>query len=365
MEYDNEQGNAAGGFSTSSTLEKPIPSRILGKSSLHPLAVSAVGLGCMGFSHGYGPGPDRDESIRLIRQAYELGYTYFDTAEGYANGANEQLVGEAIAPFRSQVVLATKLHIPEVNDDPRVSTDLYGIIRSHLEASLARLRTDYVDLYYQHRMNKTVSAKDVAKAMEKLIDEGLIRGWGQSQSTAEEIQSAHAACPLTAVQSEFSLMERMFEAEVIPTCDRLGIGFVPFSPMGAGFLSGAYKPKDQSEYIGDDVRRGITRFAKENMEANQPLLDVLDTFSKQWGITKAQLSLAWMLCKYDFIAPIPGSRKTERLKENLSSSLVSLACSDIEELERVLATVSIHGNRTDEDILALYQDEKTTPTRLN
>lgn len=332
-----------------------IATRTLGTGTQCPLNVSAVGLGCMGFSHGYGPGPDWDSSIELIRSAYEMGYTFFDTAEGYAAGENERLVGEALEPIRDKVVLATKLHIPERTDEAWEGSDLYSIIRSHLEASLERLRTDHVELYYQHRMNTTVAPEEVAEVMGRLIDEGLIYGYGQSQSTPEEIRRAHAACPMTAVQSEYSMMERMFEPEVIPLCGKLGIGFVPFSPMGAGFLSGAYKPREQAEYIGDDVRRGITRFSKENMEANQPLLDLLDRVANDKGCTKAQIALAWMLCKYDFLVPIPGARKISRMEENLRASDVVLSSEELASLEEALAHIEIHGNRTDEDIMALYE----------
>lgn len=332
-----------------------IEKRVLGAGTESPLEVSAVGLGCMGFSHGYGPGPDWDASVELIRAAHEMGYTFFDTAEGYAAGENERLVGEALEPIRNEVVLATKLHIPERGDDAWSGSDLYSIIRSHLEASLARLRTDHVELYYQHRMNRTVAPEEVAEVMGRLIDEGLIGGYGQSQSTPEEIRRAHAACPMTAVQSEFSMMERMFEAEVIPLCGELGIGFVPFSPMGAGFLSGAYRPREQSEYVGDDVRRGITRFSKQNMEANQPLLDLLDRVAADRGCTKAQVALAWMLCKYDYLVPIPGSRRVDRMEENLRSVDVKLGEKDLAALEDALSRIEVHGNRTDEDIMALYK----------
>lgn len=328
--------------------------RTLGAAA-RPLTVSAVGLGCMGFSHGYGAGPGHDESVELIRSAYRMGYTFFDTAEGYAAGKNEELVGEALRPMRDKVVLATKLHIPEVDADPRVARDLYGVVREHLEASLKRLQTDYVDLYYQHRMNRTVAAEDVAEVMGRLMQEGLICGYGQSQSTADQIRRANAACPMTAVQSEYSLMERMFEAEVIPTCAELGIGFVPFSPMGAGFLSGAYAPRDQKEYVGDDVRRGITRFSRANMEANQPLLDVLEEFSGRKACTKAQIALAWMLSKWrGFLVPIPGARRIERMEENLASAEVELTQGELAELEEALSGIRVHGNRTDEDIMRLY-----------
>ena len=215
--------------------------RTLGRQNA--VTVSAIGLGCMGFSHGYGPGPDRGEAIRLIRTAYELGCTFFDTAESYAAGENETLVGEAIRPFRQQVILATKLHIPD-------GGNLEQTIRAHLEASLKRLGTDYVDLYYQHRVNKTIPVEEVAGVMGKLIGEGKIRGWGQSQATEEELRRAHAVTPITAIQSEYSMMERMFEKDVLPACRELGIGFVPFSPLGAGFLSGRYTSRDS--YTGDE-----------------------------------------------------------------------------------------------------------------
>lgn len=316
--------------------------RILGKQ--HALTVSAVGLGCMGFSHGYGPDPDHEEAVQLIRAAYDLGCTFFDTAEGYAAGENEKLVGEAIKPFRKYIILATKLHIPE-------DGKLESAIREHLDASLKRLDTDYVDLYYQHRVNQNIPVEEVAVVMGKLIDEGKIRGWGQSQATEEEIRRAHAVVPITAIQSEYSIMERMFEADVIPACRELGIGFVPFSPLGAGFLSGQYTSRDV--YTGDDVRRVITRFSKENMDANQPLLDLLHRFADDKGATPAQISLAWMLHKWDFLAPIPGMRKVERMKENFGAVDVTLMDAEFQQLEAELARIEIHGNRTDEDIFKL------------
>lgn len=316
--------------------------RTLGRQNA--VTVSAIGLGCMGFSHGYGPGPDHGEAIRLIRTAYELGCTFFDTAESYAAGENETLVGEAIRPFRQQVILATELHIPD-------GGNLEQTIRAHLEASLKRLGTDYVDLYYQHRVNKTIPVEEVAGVMGKLIGEGKIRGWGQSQATEEKLRRAHAVTPITAIQSEYSMMERMFEKDVLPACRELGIGFVPFSPLGAGFLSGRYTSRDS--YTGDDVRRVITRFSKENMDANQPLLDLLRRFAEAKQATPAQISLAWMLHKWDFLVPIPGMRKAERIKENFGATDIVLTDSEFEALEQALAQVRIYGNRTDEDIARL------------
>lgn len=204
------------------------------------------------------------------------------------------------------------------------------------------------NLYYQHRVNKKIPVEEVAGVMGKLIDEGKIRGWGQSQATEEEVRRAHAVTPLTAIQSEYSMMERMFEKDVLPACKTLGIGFVPFLPLGAGFLSGKYTSKDK--YTGDDVRRVITRFSRENMEANQPLLDLLDRFAAEKDATPAQISLAWMLCKWDFLVPIPGMRKEERLRENFGATDVKLKREEFEQIETALENIHIYGNRTDEDI---------------
>ena len=204
------------------------------------------------------------------------------------------------------------------------------------------------NLYYQHRVNKNIPVEEVAGVMGKLIDEGKIRGWGQSQATEEEVRRVHAVTPITAIQSEYSMMERMFEKDVLPTCKTLGVGLVPFSPLGAGFLSGKYTSKDK--YTGDDVRRVITRFSRENMEANQPLLDLLDRFAAEKDATPAQISLAWMLCKWDFLVPIPGMRKEERLRENFGATDVKLKREEFEQIETALENIHIYGNRTDEDI---------------
>jgi len=228
------------------------------KRKLRDIEVSAMGLGCMGFSHGYGPVPQHNDSVKLIQTAYDMGCTFFDTAEGYAAGANEELVGESLKPIRNHVVLATKLLIPDESDK-----SVREVIREHLDASLKRLQTNYVDLYYQHRVNKNIPVEEVAECMGELIREGKIRGWGQSQDTEDEIQRANVITPLTAIQSEFSMMERMFEKDVIPVCEELVIGFVPFSPLASGFLSGKYT--QNNKFVGDDVRRAITRYQKENV----------------------------------------------------------------------------------------------------
>jgi aryl-alcohol dehydrogenase-like predicted oxidoreductase len=316
---------------------------------LRNLEVSAVGLGCMGFSHGYGSLPERSESIRLIQYAFELGCTHFDTAEVYGAGHNEILVGEALRPMRDQVVIATKLHIAASTSDNPAEKQ----IRAHLDASLKRLGTDHVELYYQHRVSPDIPVEEVAECMGKLIAEGKILGWGQSQATVEQIRRAHAVIPLTAIQSEYSMMERMFERDVIPLCKELNIGFVPFSPLASGFLTGTVHA--ETKYQGDDVRRAITRFTPANITANQPIITLLHRFANEKHSTPAQISLAWMLAKEPFIAPIPGSRKPERIKENLGAADVEISACELAEMEAELAKIPLHGNRTDKDIAKLYQ----------
>ena len=316
------------------------------KRKLRNLEVSAVGFGCMGFSHGYGPGPGDDEAIQLMRKAFDLGCTFYDTAEGYGAGENERLVGRALAPIRNQVVIATKFFIA----GPLSGAQLRKEIRARLDASLTRLGTDRVELYYQHRVPPSIPVEDVASTMGELIAEGKILGWGQSQATEEQIRRANAVTPLTAIQSEYSMMERMFEKDVIPACEELGIGFVPFSPLASGFLSGKVTATDT--YTGDDVRRVITRFQKDNIRANQPLLDLLTDIAKKQGATPAQISLAWMLHK-KFIVPIPGMRKLERIEENLGAADVQLTDDEVARIEAALTRIEIHGNRTDEDIAKL------------
>jgi aryl-alcohol dehydrogenase-like predicted oxidoreductase len=317
------------------------------KRLLGDIAVSAVGFGCMGFSHGYGPAPDRDEAIRLIRYAVELGCTHFDTAEGYGAGHNEFLVGEALKPVRDQVAIATKLRVNERTSEKPAEQQ----IREHLEASLKRLGTEHVELYYLHRVNPNVPVEEVAEGMGKLIREGKVRGWGQSQSTPDEIRRANVVTPLAAIQSEYSMMERTFEREVIPLCQELNIGFVAFSPLASGFLSGKVRTEDK--YVGDDVRRVITRFDNENVEANQPLVELLQRLAEENGATPAQISLAWMLAKWPFVTPIPGSRKADRIDENLGAADVDLTPGELARIEEQLAQITIHGNRTDEDIAKL------------
>lgn len=325
---------------------------------LRNLEVSAIGLGVMGMSHGYGTVPEKDEAVKLIRQAYEAGCTFFDTAEGYGSGENERILGEALKPIRSHVVIATKF------GGPRIEGDHLGVqeytpaqIREHCEASLKRLGTDYIDLYYQHRVSKEIPPEEVAGCMGELIKEGKILAWGQSMPTPEEIRRANAVTPLTAVQSEYSIMERAVEKEVLPVCEELSIGFVPFAPLASGFLSG--KVKSGTNYEGDDVRRVITRFSDENIDANQPLIMLLTQFAERKGATPAQISLAWMLHKKDFIAPIPGSRKIERVRENLGAADVELTGEEFQQIEDALQNITIYGNRTDEDIVFGLKGEKS------
>lgn len=315
------------------------------KRFLRNLEVSAIGYGCMGLSHGYGPVPDKNESARLIQSAYDHGCTFFDTAESYGGGENERLVGEAVRSFRGQIILATKLHLNKRDGNTET------VIRKHLAASLKRLGTDYVDIYYHHRIEDDDKVEEVALTMGKLLKEGLIRGWGQSQATERQIRRANAVTPLTAIQSEFSMMERMFEKDVIPACEELGIGFVPFSPLASGFLSGKYHPSQA--FVGDDVRRVITRFTPENMERNQPLLDLLNQMAQEKDATPAQIALAWMLHKKPFIVPIPGMRKMERIKENFGAADIALSQEEYRQLEEKLGVIQLYGNRTDQDIARL------------
>lgn len=314
------------------------------------LEVSPIGMGCMGFSHGYGMVPEEAYSIEAIRKAYDFGCTLFDTAESYGRelfyaGHNEQLVGKAIEPFRKQVVLATKFHIHE--DEYGDGSVLYDSIRKHLEASMKNLRTDYVDLYYLHRVNAKVPVEAVAEAMGSFIREGLIRGWGLSQVSAQTIEKAHKVVPVSAVQNLYSMLERDCEKEVFPYCISNTISVVPFSPIASGFLSG--KVTVETKFEGDDVRKFVPQLSKENIVANQPVLDILSKFSAQKNATNAQLSLAWMLHKYPNVVPIPGSKNQERILENLGGWNVELTEEEFAALETALDACPVHGHRGHEE----------------
>ena len=312
--------------------------------NIRQFKLSSIGYGAMGLSHGYGATPEHKECIRLLKKAYEYGCNFFDTAEAYGWGENERLLGEAFEGMRDKVIIATKLHLIGENENWEKYTE------SHLDISLKNLKTDYVDIYYIHRLPdpKKISLEDLAKIFGNLIKKGKIKGWGISQANSEEIEKLNAITPLTCVQNEYSMMERMYEKE-IKTCEKLGIAFVAFSPMASGFLSGKYN-KD-SKYEGDDVRRVITRFKKDNVIANQPLLDMLKKVSEKKKCTMAQISLSWMLKKSHVVIPIPGMRSDARIEENLSSVNVELTDEEFNDIEKELSKISIHGNRTDKDIV--------------
>ena len=313
------------------------------------LEVSAIGMGCMGFSHGYGKVPEEAYSIEAIRKAHEFGCTLFDTAETYGReqffpGHNEQLVGKAVEPFRKDIVLATKLHIGTQIPD---SAKLYDILREHLEHSMENLRTDYVDLYYLHRLSDLFTVEEVADVMGRLIKQGLIRGWGLSQVGADFIEKAHRVTPVTAVQNLYSMVERDCEKEVFPFCIEHNIGVVPFSPIASGFLSG--KVTADTKFEGDDVRKFVPQLSKENLAANQPILDILAAYSQRKNATNAQISLAWMLHKYPNVVPIPGSKNQERILENLGADNVVLTDDEFQALETALDQCTVHGHRGHEE----------------
>ena len=315
------------------------------------IEVSAVGMGCMGFTHAYGKTPEEAERIRLVHLAFELGCNLFDTAEMYSYFKNEEFVGKALKELpRDRVVISDKFWPEKLPGhdfaEPKLSE---AGIRKALEGSLRRLSTDYIDIYIEHQMEDG-SEEAVAEVMGKLIKEGKIRGWGQSSASPEQIRKAHAVTPLTAIQSEYSMMERKWEADVLPLCE-LGIGFEAFSPMGNGFLSGKYSP--QSEFSGNDVRRVITRFSRENMEKNAPLLDLVASFAAAKNCTNAQIALAWVIRYGDFVVPIPGMRREERVIENLGAADVELTDAEYAAINAALDSMTIYGDRDGKDIKKL------------
>ncbi|MFF5082105.1 aldo/keto reductase [Actinoplanes sp. NPDC000266] len=310
--------------------------RILGNG----LEVSAIGFGAMGMSQGYGSSPDRAEMIALLRQAVELGVTLFDTAEVYGPYVNEELVGEALEPVRDQVVIATKFGFA-IGTDGVDSRPAH--IREVAEASLRRLRVDTIDLFYQHRVDPAVPIEDVAGAVRELIAEGKVRHFGMSEASAATIRRAHAVQPVTALQSEYSLWWRRPETEVFGTLEELGIGFVPFSPLGRGFLTG--KIDASTAFDKSDMRLNLPRFSAEAREANQALVDHVGAIAAGKGATPAQIALAWLLAQKPWIVPIPGTRKRERLEENLGGAAVELTQGDLAEIEAALAKVAVVGDR--------------------
>jgi aryl-alcohol dehydrogenase-like predicted oxidoreductase len=324
--------------------------RKLGKSNLE---VSAIGLGCMGMSFGLGPAKDKAEMISLIRTSVELGVTFFDTAEVYGPYTNEELVGEALAPLRKQVAIATKFGFKlDPNTGKQAGLDSRPEhIKEVAEASLKRLRTDVIDLLYQHRVDPNVPIEDVAGAVKDLIQQGKVKHFGLSEASAKTIRRAHAVQPVTALQSEYSLWWKEPEAEIMPTLEELGIGFVPFSPLGKGFLTGAIK--EDTEFDKNDFRNIVPRFSAENRKANQAMVDVLGTFAAQKKATPAQIALAWLLAQKPWIVPIPGTTKLHRLEENLGAASIELTSDDLRQIDNAAAKIPVQGARYPEEFQKL------------
>jgi aryl-alcohol dehydrogenase-like predicted oxidoreductase len=313
--------------------------RTLGKSGLE---VSAIGLGCMGMSFAYGPPPDRKQMIDLIRSAVERGVTFFDTAEAYGPFTNEELVGEALGPVRDQVVIATKFGFQNGNAQTGMDSRP-AHIREVAEASLKRLKTDRIDLFYQHRVDTSVPMEEVAGTVRDLIREGKVKHFGLSEAGVASIRRAHAVQPVAALQSEYSLWWRAPEAEVLPTCEELGIGFVPFSPLGKGFLTG--KIDEHTSFAKDDFRNIVPRFTPEARKANQSFVEVLVRIAAAKQATPAQIALAWVLSRKSWIVPIPGTTKPHRLEENIAAASLELTAADLHQIEEALATIQVQGDR--------------------
>jgi len=314
--------------------------RLLGKSGLE---VSALGLGCMGLSFGYGPAVDREPAIKLIRAAFEKGITFFDSAEAYGPYVNEDLLGEALEPFRSEVVIATKFGFRFENGKMAGTDSRPETIRAVAEAALKRLRTDVIDLFYQHRVDPNVPIEEVAGAVKDLILEGKVKHFGLSEAGVSTIRRAHAVQPVTALQSEYSLWWREPEEEIMPVLEELGIGFVPFSPLGKGFLTG--KIDEHTTFDKNDFRNTVPRFSEENRKANQALVDLLSKIAIQNNATPAQIALAWLLAQKSWIVPIPGTTKLHRLEENIGSAIIALSESDLGEIEVALSVIDVQGGR--------------------
>jgi aryl-alcohol dehydrogenase-like predicted oxidoreductase len=308
--------------------------------------VSAIGLGCMGMSHGYGAPKQSEEIIALIRSAVERGVTFFDTAEIYGPFTNEELVGEALAPVRGQVVIATKFGFDAAKGLGALNSRPEHI-KEVAEASLKRLRTDVIDLLYQHRVDPEVPIEDVAGAVKDLIAQGKVKHFGMSEASAKTIRRAHAVQPVTAVQSEYSLWHRLPEAEVLPTLEELGIGFVPYSPLGKGFLTGKF---DEHALGANDFRKMLPRFAPDAMEANQAFVDLLRKVAERKKATPAQIALAWLIAQKPWIVPIPGTTKRARLEENIDAAAVELTADDLHEIETSASKLTVHGNRYPEHL---------------
>ena len=313
--------------------------RTLGQSGLE---VSAIGLGCMGLSYGYGPAAVKADAIKLIQRAFERGVTFFDTAEAYGQGANEELLGEALQPFRDEVVIATKFGF-ENGDASKGQDSRPERIREVADAALKRLRTDRIDLFYQHRVDPNVPMEAVAGAVKDLIQQGKIKHFGMSEAGAQSIRRAHAVQPVAALQSEYSLWWREPEKEILPLLEELGIGLVPFSPLGKGFLTGAIDAT--TSFDKSDFRNVVPRFSEENRKANQGLVDVLKKISSGLKATPAQVALAWLLAKKPWIVPIPGTTKLHRLEENVGAADIALTVDDLSDIESALSAIPVQGDR--------------------
>ena len=322
--------------------------RRLGKSNLE---VSEIGLGCMGLSFGLGPAVEKQQGISLIRAAVERGVTFFDTAEVYGAFTNEELVGEALAPYRAKVAIATKFGFKIVEGKQAGLDSRPEHIKEVAEASLKRLRTDVIDLFYQHRVDPDVPIEDVAGAVKDLIQQGKVKHFGLSEAGVKTIRRAHAVQPVTALQSEYSLWWREPEAEVMPTLEELGIGFVPFSPLGKGFLTG--KISEDTKFDKSDFRNIVPRFTPENRKANQALVDLVGRFAQQKKTTPAQIALAWILAQKPWIVPIPGTTKVHRLEENLGAVNVELSADDLRELDGISRKIPVQGARYPEELQKL------------
>ncbi|MEJ7558817.1 MAG: aldo/keto reductase [Pedobacter sp.] len=312
--------------------------RVLGNNGLE---VSALGMGCMGLSYGYGPATDKQEAIALIRQAYEEGITFFDTAEAYGI-ANEELVGDALAPFRNQVVIATKFGFSN-GDASKGQDSRPERIRAVAEESLRRLKTDVIDLFYQHRVDPNVPMEDVAGTVKELIQEGKVKHFGLSEAGVASIRKAHAVQPVTALQSEYSIWWREPEKEILPTLEELGIGFVPFSPLGKGFLTGAIN--ETTKFDPKDFRNVVPRFSEDNRKANQLLVSLLGDIAMQRNATPAQIALGWLLAQKPWIVPIPGTTKSHRLTENIGGASVNLSATDVQAIDNAFAETNVQGDR--------------------
>jgi aryl-alcohol dehydrogenase-like predicted oxidoreductase len=313
--------------------------RTLGTSGLQ---VSTLGLGCMGLSYGYGPATDKRNAIQLIRAAFEKGVTFFDTAEAYGPFANEELLGEALQPFRDQVVIATKFGFQN-GDSTKGQDSRPERIRLVAEEALKRLRTDRIDLFYQHRVDPNVPMEDVAGTVKELIQEGKVKHFGLSEASVPSIRKAHAVQPVTALQSEYSLWWREPEKEILPTLEELGIGFVPFSPLGKGFLTG--KIDENTQFDKTDFRNVVPRFSEENRKANQKLVDLLGDIANEKEATPAQIALAWLLAQKPWIVPIPGTTKLHRLEENIGAAAITLSADDISQIDTAFSRIPVQGDR--------------------